>query len=192
MTDIVKLETLEIEFPQIEDHAFHNEGFMNSYEFYNKISNLKNGRNLWMLEIANMDMGQEYGALESYIKEENGKKIRHTHIYCEKSIEKNYPINIFVKAHEETHSLEPRIANQYPLLLKKLISRGIKTTEFEKLDEEQIAHLGGLVGMTLKNIKIGNDTCVPWITFKKQTPGLIENSPDFKKALDWFLRNKTY
>ncbi len=191
MANSIKLETLDLEIPVPESLIFHDEGYLNAYEFYNKICNFRNGRDLRMLEIANLgfDFGSEYGALESYIKEENGQSKKHIHIYCESAIKDNYPLNQFVKGHEETHVLQPPLVNGYEFLKQKMQKIGINPLDLTKLTEEQIAHIGGLTILTSQGVSINDISSQKWQTLIKQAPELIA-STNFQTALCWFLKNK--
>lgn len=189
MSEILRLDTIGIELPLPKNFIFHDEGYMDPYEFYNKCSNIAFGRDLTLREIDNICWEFEYGAFDSYLKGD----VRHMHIYCKKELKDSYPVNRFVKAHEETHALEPRFLNGRSFLEARLNSLGFNTSGFRELaTDEEFAHVGGLMSLHSVGIAVGDERDSNWRLFldvNSHSEGKFKD-PELNNAFKWIITNR--
>ena len=191
MSKILQLPATRIDLPVSDDLEFFDEGFSNEYDFYNKIWNKRYGRDLWMLEISQMGIG--YGRAASgeyyaYYSDPQSKKLDRVYMYLSEGIKDNFPLNVFVRGHEEAHILQPTVLNSYDLLNAKLSEIGIRRTVETQPPEnlyDQISDVGGLVALHFANVSVGNSSDDNWQRFLNDFPRNSEQQ--FRNALDLFL-----
>ena len=152
-----------------ESVQIHDERYIEKEEFYACILDGSEGKALSISEIMDIPYIQEDGAYFGYYLQKEEKRVLHAHYYVSKLSERIYPVNRFVRAHEQTHLLKKEILSQRDEWYSHLKQQGYNVTEISTLkDEETIADFGGLCSLCLDNIKVGNNSDSAWRTFSER------------------------
>ena len=195
MEDKINLKALGIEFARPENIILHDEGYMSVFDLFNKCSILAVGRPLLYREWGDMNFNG-LAASNSYSLALDGKKEMHIHICVIEEVKGKYPLEMFVRAHEETSILHPCRTNRYDLLKEKLKSLNVDSSNFSELKSmHEIEHVGGLSCLYSNGIDVGNKGDKLWNDFLQQFQEGLDTErydvdPQLFSALNWFLGNK--
>jgi len=199
MTEIIRLETLDLEVPHNGGFEFHDEGYMDLFDLYNLCTKIRTGKEMTYREIMNTSF-EGIGASESFDQTINGKALRRIHICRIPSLRGLYPLDGFVHAHEETAVLAPWNTKREDLLIEKLKSLGLTCRDLSGLKTpHEIENVGGISYLASQGIEIGNEQnplwkklMEDWIKVSRELyPNQrIKVDPEFLSAVEWFLERK--
>jgi hypothetical protein len=167
----------------------HNEGFMSTYEFHDKIKKISRGTGLTLLEASNP--GREYEAYETSKEGDRRVEKTHLHYYLNSQIQGKIPLETFVRAHEQTEILiRTDLLDKYDIFSKRLNDIGFPSELLPPAKEfHLLGHVGGLAALILMGVRVVDMSNSGWLAFYEQTVDLV-GEPEFKEAVRLYKRNQ--
>lgn len=166
----------------------HNEGFMSTYEFHDKIKMLSRRSGLTLLEASNLT--PEYAAYETSIEPDRRMGKTHLHYYLNSQIQGKVHLETFIRTHEQTEILiRTDILDKFDIFSKRLEELGFSLELLPPVkDFHLLGHIGGLAALTLNGVKIGDMANSGWLAFYGQIIDLSSQT-EFEEAVRLYKKN---
>lgn len=146
------LKNIDLELQVPHNFEYHEEGFASKIDLYDRLYQKYYHRRLQYREIQDLTMTTELGLCLEFMEETSKGILWHIHTSVDERLKDLYPLSRFVKGHEETEVLQPKVLNAFDALLTVLNSTGASLPTLNGAERETVCHLGGLLALRRKEI----------------------------------------